>query len=186
MIALTFDDGPHPRYTPQILEILEEYGITATFFVIGINAVNYPTAMQKLIDSDCEIGNHTYNHHRLDKGKEKCIAEIQKCEEQIIGHINSDSKLLRPPQGKLNAETISAANDLDYNIILWSIDTLDWDHNSPQNIAKLVSSSVKGGDIILMHDYISGGSPTCEALRIIIPDLLSKGYEFVTISELIS
>lgn len=186
MIALTFDDGPHPRYTLQILEILKEYQITATFFVIGINAVNYPTAMKALIESGCEIGNHTYNHRTLDKGKEHALDEIKKCEEQIAENIDFDVKLLRPPQGKLNAETISAANELDYNIILWSIDTLDWAHNSPQNIAKTVISSVKGGDIILMHDYVSGGSTTCEALRMIIPTLMAQGYEFVTVSELIS
>ncbi len=186
MIALTFDDGPHPRYTPMILEILEEYGITATFFVIGINAINYPTAMKRLVDSDCEIGNHTFTHRLLDKNKSISIDEIKKCEDQIINYIDIDSKLLRPPQGKLNSETISAANALDYNIILWSIDTLDWNHNSPQNIADTIVSSVKGGDIILMHDYVSGGSPTCEALRLFIPQLLDKGYEFVTVSELIS
>lgn len=186
MIALTFDDGPHPRYTEKILSILEEYGITATFFVIGINAVNYPSAMQSLTDSGCEIGNHTFSHKLLDREKSESITEIKKCEELIKNHIDVDSKLLRPPQGKLNADTITVANKLDYNIILWSIDTLDWNHNSPQNIANMVVSSVKGGDIILMHDYISGGSPTCEALRIFIPILLAKGYEFVTVSELIS
>ena len=186
MIALTFDDGPHPRYTPMILNILEEYGITATFFVIGVNAVNYPAAMKRLVDSDCEIGNHTFTHNLIDKNKSVCLDEIKRCEEMIIDHINPNAKLLRPPQGKISAHTISAANDLDYNIILWSIDTLDWDHNSPQNIANTVLSSVKGGDIILMHDYVSGGSPTCEALRIFIPQLLEKGYEFVTVSELIS
>jgi len=93
---------------------------------------------------------------------------------------------LRPPQGKLNAHTISAANELDYNIILWSIDTLDWNHNSTENIVKTVLSSVKGGDIILMHDYASGSYHTCEALKVIIPKLLSKGYKFVTVSELIA
>ena len=186
MIALTFDDGPHPRYTPQILDILEKYGITATFFIIGINAVNYPDAMRRLVDSGCEIANHTFSHSTLDKGKAHCISEIIACDNEIKKYIAEESRLLRPPQGKLNEDTISAANALDYNIILWSIDTLDWKHNSTDNIVKTVLSSVNGGDIILMHDYVSGKNTTCASLEIIIPELLARGYQFVTVSELIS
>ena len=186
MIALTFDDGPHPRYTPQIIEILKEYGVTATFFIIGINAVNYPDAMQAIVDSGCEIGNHTFSHHTLVGSREESIYNIMRCEEEISRYINTDKKLLRPPEGKLTSETISAANSLDYNIILWSIDTLDWNHTSSASIAKNVLSSVKGGDIILMHDYVSGKNTTCEALRTIIPQLLARGYKFVTVSELIA
>lgn len=185
MIALTFDDGPHPRYTPQILDILQEYGITATFFVIGVNAVNYPDAMERLIDSGCEIGNHTYSHCVLNGAKAACIEEIKECEERIARRGNR-SKLLRPPEGKLGTDTLAAASELGYDIVLWSIDTLDWNHNSPTNIANTVLNSVKGGDIILMHDYISHGSPTCDALRLMIPELLGRGYSFVSVSELIS
>ena len=186
MIALTFDDGPHPRYTPQIIEILKEYGVTATFFIIGINAVNYPDAMQAIVDSGCEIGNHTFSHHTLIRSREESIQDILRCEKEISRYINTDKKLLRPPEGKLTAEAISAANALDYNIILWSVDTLDWNHTPSASIVKNVLSSVKGGDIILMHDYVSGKNTTCEALRIIIPQLLARGYKFVTISELIA
>ena len=70
-VALTFDDGPHPRYTEQILKILEEYGVTATFFVIGVNVENYPDSLDKIVESGCEIGNHTYSHVRIDKMSEE-------------------------------------------------------------------------------------------------------------------
>jgi peptidoglycan/xylan/chitin deacetylase (PgdA/CDA1 family) len=81
-IALTFDDGPHPRYTPKILSMLEEYGITATFFVVGENAVYYPEAMKLLAESGCEIGNHTYTHRNLSSlSKEEIAEEIGKCRE---------------------------------------------------------------------------------------------------------
>ena len=102
MIALTFDDGPHPRYTPQILDILDKYGITATFFIIGINTVNYPDAMKRLVNSGCEIANHTFSHSTLDKGKEHCISEITACDKEIKKYIGTGSRLLRPPQGKLD------------------------------------------------------------------------------------
>ncbi len=186
-VALTFDDGPHPRYTEAILDILEEYGITATFFVIGVNVENYPRAMERLISSGCEIGNHTYSHKNITKENEQdIIREIQQCEEAIMKMTNQKPCLLRPPEGAYEKNLCNMALKLNYNIILWSIDTMDWAHNPSQKIADEVLSSLSDGDIILMHDYVSGKNTTCEALRLMIPEILKRGYEFVTVSELIS
>ncbi len=185
-IALTFDDGPHPRFTPEILEILKEYGIVATFFIIGVNATTYPDTLQMIADSGCEIGNHTYSHKRLGKlSPDEIEEEIRHCEEVLVSMTGIRPKLFRPPEGAVVGNLEKIAERSDYNIVLWSVDTLDWKLTPAPVIYKTVTDQVRGGDIILMHDYVSGGNTTCEALRNMIPKLLEDGYEFVTVSELI-
>ena len=185
-IALTFDDGPHPRYTKEILEILDEYDIKATFFVIGINVKYYPETMNSIIEHGHEIGNHTYTHpHVRDLDCIKLKTEIEDCEDMVCNLGEYHTKLFRPPEGMIGGEVKNAVKDLGYKVILWDIDTRDWAHTPPKDIAQNVISNVKSGDIILMHDYIAYNSPTPEALRLFIPTLLEKGYKFVVISELI-
>lgn len=186
-VALTFDDGPHPRYTRDILNILEEYHITATFFVIGVNATLYPEALDDIVTSGCEIGNHTFTHENL---RSYCGNDIKKelyeCEAAINERVKIKTKLFRPPQGAYTKVLENIAESMGYDIILWSIDTMDWAHTPANNIVDNVLKSLSNGDIILMHDYVSGKNTTCEALRILIPEILKRGYEFVTVSELIS
>lgn len=186
-VALTFDDGPHPKYTQDILDILEEYHITATFFVIGVNATLYPDALSAISESGCEIGNHTFTHENL---RSSCCDDIKKelsqCEAAINERINVETKIFRPPQGAYTKALEDTAESMGYDIILWSIDTEDWAHTPADKIAQNVLNSLNNGDIILMHDYISGKNTTCEALRILIPEILKRGYEFVTVSELIN
>lgn len=185
-IALTFDDGPHPRYTSKILEILDKYNIKATFFVIGINAKNYPEALSQVINMGHEIGNHTYSHGLLKtKSKEDIYREIISTEKEISKFNGAFSKLIRPPCGMYDNELLEIAEENEYKIVLWNIDTNDWAHASSESIVSNVISKVKGGDIILFHDFISGENNTCESLQIIIPKLLMQGYEFVTVSELL-
>lgn len=185
-IALTFDDGPHPRQTVKILEVLKKYDIKATFFVIGINAKNYPEALSQVIISGHEVGNHTYTHNLLEsKSIENVYDEIISTENEIIKNGGVPSKLIRPPCGKYDSSLVKIANENEYKIVLWNVDTKDWAHNSCRDIVSAVSKKVNGGDIILFHDYVSGESHTVEALEIIIPRLLQQGYEFVTVSELL-
>lgn len=185
-IALTFDDGPHPRYTPQILDILDEYGIKATFFTVGVNAQNYPDTIAETARRGHEIGNHTFSHphvSQLDPYSLRC--EIDKCESAIYGLTDYKTKLFRPPEGMIDREVKRVAGSLDYSVILWDIDTRDWAHTPPETIVKNVTENISSGDIILMHDYIGYNSPTPEALRGFIPILLERGYKFVVVSELI-
>ena len=185
-IALTFDDGPHPRYTPQILDILDKYGIKATFFAIGINADRYPDTMEMVINRGHEIGNHTYTHPHVDRIDSSTLyGEIEKCESALFSHTDYKTKLFRPPEGMIDGYVKSVIKQLDYKVILWDIDTMDWAHTPPEVISDNVIKNVSSGDIILMHDYISYYSPTPEALEQFIPILLEKGYRFVVISELI-
>ena len=185
-IALTFDDGPHPRYTPQILDILDKYGIKATFFSIGVNADNYPDTMEMVIRRGHEIGNHTYTHpHVACLDSEMLKREVEQCESVVFGLTDYKTKLFRPPEGMIEGCVKSVIKELDYKVILWDIDTLDWAHTPPEKIAENVIRNISSGDIILMHDYIAYNSPTPEALELFIPILLEKGYKFVVVSELI-
>ena len=185
-VALTFDDGPHPRYTHEILEILGEYGVTATFFVIGVNVENYPVAFEEIVESGCEIGNHTYSHKNVTAMSAADIErELDMTEQAIMKHTPKKPALFRPPQGAYDARVEEIAQKREYDIILWSIDTLDWAHTPPDKISASVVSALDKGDIILMHDYTSHGNSAIAALRELIPRLLARGYEFVTVSELI-
>ncbi len=186
MIALTFDDGPHPRYTNEILDILKEYGVHATFFILGVNAVNYPETLRRCLIEGHEIANHTFSHTNLSNMSYGDICnEISKAEDIIYENLEIRPKLLRPPGGLYNMDVLRAASSLDYTVVLWNIDTMDWAHTSADIIAETVLKNIRPGDIILMHDYIGTDSPTPDALRLIIPKLIDKGYRFVTVSQLL-
>lgn len=186
-IALTFDDGPHPVYTPIILDILKEYGVRGTFFIIGENAERYPELVCRIQQEGHEIGNHTYLHKNLKEHSVNCICdEITHAEDAILRIAEQRTKLLRPPGGLYNQQVCDAARKLDYDIILWTVDTLDWMHPTSDEIVATIESNVKCGDIILCHDFIGGApSPTPDAIRLVIPRLLQRGYTFVSVSELI-
>ncbi len=185
-IALTFDDGPHPTLTPRILEILEKYGVTATFFMVGQNVLNYPDAARAVIEAQHEVGNHTFTHPHIANLNEKAIFdEIGKCEDALEELCEYRPHILRTPQGALTPSLERCLIDDDYILVLWSLDTRDWDNKSTACIVQTVLNEVKPGDIILMHDYIGHNSKTPEALEKIIPILLSEGYEFVTVSALL-
>ena len=185
-IALTFDDGPHPRYTERILDILDKYNVKATFFVIGVNIQNYPAPLKKICEKGHEIGNHSFSHdNQNDLNSQNAISEMKKCQDLIVETVGVVPKVFRPPRGACNTEVIKAAELLGYSVALWSVDTLDWKGTPASIIASSVEDQVHGGDIILMHDYTSLKNTTCDALEIMIPKLLDEGYEFVTVSELI-
>ena len=185
-IALTFDDGPHPVRTPEILDILEEYNVKATFFVIGKNIENYPEVFVRTASLGHEIGNHTFTHRSLREVSDDGFAdELTQFENAISKYYDQDVTSIRPPGGLYNDNFEAFAKENGLDIVLWSVDTHDWAHKSVEDIVDNVLSNTDSGDIILMHDYISGKSPTPEALKIIIPKLLERGFEFVTISELI-
>lgn len=187
VIALTFDDGPHPQYTPKILKILEKYRIKATFFVIGQNVELYPSIACQLIAAGHEIGNHTYSHpHMADIDDSHLAREIQHTNAAIEKLGGKTPVLFRPPEGKRSSSQMTVLSGMHYKTILWSIDTMDWAHNPSQQIVKCVLQKVSGGDIILMHDYVSKPNTTITALEQLIPELLQRGYRFVTVSELIA
>lgn len=186
-IALSFDDGPHPRLTPVILDILEEYGIKATFFMVGENVGYYPAAARAVAEAGHEIANHTFSHRKFGKMTEgEMREEIAACEQALASVSDSPVHFIRPPEGQMNETMRRVAGNLDYRIILWDVDTRDWAHTPPAEISRHILDTVQAGDIILMHDFIGHDSPTPEALRQVIPELLARGYRFVTVGELVA
>ncbi len=184
-IALTFDDGPHPTYTPQILDILKANDIKATFFVIGENAEKHPDIVKRIIAEGHEIGNHTYSHPHLKKiGDEELTLELKRTEALLTERFGYTPTLFRPPEGYCCAAVQQSSDRMGYSLTLWDVDTTDWAHNPSDNIIKTVLATVKDGSIILCHDFVTKPSPTPDAIKVLIPKLKAKGYEFVTVSEL--
>ena len=185
-IALSFDDGPHPRLTPVILKILEEYGIKATFFMVGENVGYYPAAARAVVEAGHEIGNHTFSHRKFGRLEEEELRrEILSCEEAIASVSDSPVRFIRPPEGQMSDTMRRVIGASDYRVILWDVDTRDWAHTPPAEITRHILDTVQAGDIILMHDFIGYNSPTPEALRAVIPALLERGFHFVTVGELV-
>ena len=185
-IALTFDDGPHPRLTEEILNTLDEYSVKATFFMVGINVQNYPDTAREVINRGHEIGNHTFTHPLVAKLDEAALEhEIGACEDVLEELCEYRPHLFRPPEGALTSSVSDCSERGDYSLVLWSLDTRDWEVKNADKIVQTVLSKVQAGDIILMHDYIGVGSKTPQALKILLPELIARGFEPVTVSELL-
>lgn len=188
-VALTFDDGPHPVYTEKILKILADNNAKATFFVVGQNAERYPELIIKESEAGHEIGNHTYSHPNMKKiGVAEAIEEIEKTQE-IVHDITGDyPKLFRSPGGIFSDELITAVEGISCKPVSWSWrqDTRDWSKPPGEQVVRTVLDNLRDGDIILFHDFNTKGSPTPEALSVILPELVKRGYSFVTVSELIT
>lgn len=185
-IALTFDDGPHYKYTEEILDILAEYNIKATFFVVGKLAELHPELVVREITEGHEVAGHTWSHPHLTKiSEEALIKEINATEEILFEIAEYRPRLFRPPEGKCGELVRKVAGKLDYKVILWTVDTRDWAHTPSEKISECVLNNTRSGSIILCHDFVGYDSPTPAALRLFIPKLLEEGYEFVTVSDLI-
>jgi len=185
-IAITFDDGPHPHLTRRILDILDEYSVKATFFMVGVNVVNYPDMAREVIRRGHEVGNHTYSHDQLKNLSADAVArEIGMCEDALEELCEYRPHLFRPPQGGMSIFVEHCSDDNDYATVLWSLDTRDWESKNTDDIVESVLSRVTAGDIILMHDYIGHESKTPEALAILLPRLIERGFEPVTVSRLL-
>ena len=185
-IALTFDDGPHPTQTAQILEILARYGVKATFFMVGQNVRLYPETARAVLAAGHEIGNHTASHPHLDRLNEVLLdAELEACESALEELCEYRSHLFRPPEGALTPFVGRLAEGRDYTLVLWSVDPRDWEKPDAARIADEVLTHVRPGAIILLHDYVGRKSATPEALEMLLPALLAEGYEPVTVSRLL-
>ncbi len=178
IVALTFDDGPS-KYTDEIIETLHKNDAVGTFFVIGNKVKIYDNTLRKSVKYGNEIGNHSYNHKWLTKlSINELKQQIDKTQDIIYNVTGYKSVLLRPTYGGINS---SIRNNTDLQIVMWSVDTMDWKYRNVNTIVKRATANVKDGDIILMHDI---KDRTSKALKQIIPILKEKGFEFVTISEL--
>lgn len=178
MIALTFDDGPGLG-TVRLLEALQAYGARATFFMMGPRVNTYPDAVRKMVETGCELANHTSNHLKLtDYGAEGIAMEINYTRDVINSIVGQTPTMMRPPYGAVNEVVQSVAG---VPIMMWSVDTLDWQLKDAGLIRDYVLNTVKDGDVVLMHDIYEA---TVQAAIELIPLLQERGYQIVTVSEM--
>ena len=183
-IAMTFDDGPHATLTPKLLDILKARNIKATFFVIGKNAAEYPDILKRIAAEGHEIANHSWSHPDLAKLPQDIMrSEISRTQDAITNTIAKPVTLLRPPYGALSANQKKYVHDAyGYRIILWDVDPLDWRRPGAAVVSERILKGAKPGSIILSHDIHPG---TIEAMPATLDALLARGFQFVTVSELI-
>ncbi len=179
-IAITFDDGPHPVYTPMLLDGLKERGVKASFFVIGKNIPGNEKILKRMADEGHIIGNHTYHHVQLNgiSDRDAC-KEVEETSELIKSITGQDTLFLRAPFGEWNKSVICK---IDLIEVRWTVDTLDWTMEDVATIIKKGTTDIEENDIILMHDEYE--SSVKAALKI-IDELQAGGFEFVTVDEII-
>ena len=187
-VAITFDDGPHPLYTPQILQILKSYNAKATFFLTGERIERFPDLVKREVKEGHEIGNHSFSHPNFGSLSLRDIEkEISTTEELLLQfQPSTQPKLFRPPGGDLSIPVLGLMKEMDLMPILWSWhqDPRDWAGRSSEAISAHVLDNIHNGDIILLHDSGGNREETVKALETILSALTEKGYQFVTVQEL--
>lgn len=179
-IALTFDDGPHPACTPQLLDGLKARGVKASFFITGQNAEKYPELVERMQREGHLIGNHTYSHIQLTKqNREQFREELVKTNGIIREITGEDPVFVRPPYGSWDKKF---EEELNMFPVLWTIDPLDWCTKDAGNVARRVISKAKENAVILMHDEYDS---TVRAALSVVDALQGEGYEFVTVEEIL-
>lgn len=185
VLAMTFDDGPHPTLTPKLLDILKERNIKCTFFVVGRNAKLYPKIIQRILAEGHEIGNHTWTHCSLTSRSDAQIrSELQQSEDALFAVANYRPHLIRPPYGAINTRVKQMMfTEFGYSTIMWSVDPQDWRRPGASVVTSRLVSGARPGSIMLAHDI---HPPTIQAMPSMFDQLLAKGYQFVTVSQLLN
>lgn len=203
-IALTFDDGPNPTFTPQILHVLEQHRAKATFFMIGEHVHRHSDIARDVQAAGHAIGNHTYTHRRLvGCNLAQLRIELNECQHALKALLGDAyeraGKLMRPPYGAYDMTTALLTQSLRYRMLLWSVSGEDWRADAAALIAQRVLAQVKPGSIVLLHDgwntsrpnqgesdLIADRTQTVQALALLLPALLAQGYQCVTLPELLT
>lgn len=179
MIALTFDDGPGVKATARILAALEEVGGRATFFMLGENAAAHPDLARQVAQAGHLVGTHTNSHKSLIRLTAKeMLQEVELSLDNIQKATGVRPAILRPPYGNVND---LVKETLDLPLVNWSVDTRDWDSRDAQKVYDHILANVRDGDIVLMHDIYDS---TAEAVEMVLPELVKRGYQLVTVEEL--
>lgn len=179
-IALTFDDGPHPTYTKELLDGLKERDVKATFFVLGEHATLYPDLILRMHEEGHLIGNHTYTHLQLKDGNWEAYREELVKTNAVLSDITKESvSYVRPPYGSWDK---SFEEELNMFPVLWTVDSRDWCLKNAGQVTSMVVEETEEGDIILMHDYYAS---TVEAALCVVDALKEKGFSFVTVEEML-
>jgi peptidoglycan/xylan/chitin deacetylase (PgdA/CDA1 family) len=179
VVYLSFDDGPDPRYTPQVLDLLDRHQVKATFFQLGGSIARHPDLTRRAHEAGHSIQNHSWSHPDLrGLSTDRVRTEVTSTDEKIREHTGYTPRCLRPPYGATNARVKSVAAALGKKVRLWTIDTEDWRNPDAGRIARHVLANVQPGSIVLMHDGGGDRSETVAALPTIIDALKERGYAF--------
>lgn len=188
-IALTFDDAPDKQFTPQVLNVLKQYNVRATFFLVGSQAEQYPEIVKRIALEGHVIGNHSYNHKLFTKlSDENFKSQVLLTQKSLKSLIGYSPRLVRPPYGEISENQLLWASKQGYRIVNWNVDSQDWKQLDRDQVTNNILNHVKIGSIVLQH---SGGGPgqnlsgTVEALPTVIQTLQSRGYKLVTLPDLL-
>ncbi|WP_201007960.1 polysaccharide deacetylase family protein [Paenibacillus glycanilyticus] len=190
-IALTFDDAPDPRFTPQILDVLASYDVCATFFVVGSRAVKHPALVRRIHREGHVIGNHSYNHAVLSQlNSREFHTQIWRTDAIVSNIIGYHPRFVRPPYGEMRPDQVAWSGKSGYTVVNWDVDSVDWRNNPNSSIVlHNIKKTLQPGSIVLQHaggGYGQDLSGTIEALPVLITQLRKKGYKFVTLPELLN
>ena len=179
IVALTFDDGPNPQITPRLVKYLSDRGVHATFFMLGARAAAYPDVVRQVYEAGNQICNHTYDHeHALTELSDEALAaQVNGTIKAIIDATGEAPAYIRPPYGTINAAT---AAKIGYPMMLWTVDTRDWDYRNTEKVYNAIINNVYDGAVVLMHDNYD---TTAEAAARAIDTLQEQGWRFVTLEE---
>lgn len=194
VVSITFDDGPNPEYTPQLLDALKEKGVKASFFCVGMHVEKYPEVARRIVNEGHDIGNHTYSHKDMVPATRRVIeSQVRRTDAAIRTTTGIATRLFRPPRG-LYSGTVRriVVDEFGHQLVLWTVSALDWRRLTPRQIVRRVARYVRPGAIILFHDSGAllrreGGkrTSTVEALPLVIDYLKGAGYEVLSISEML-
>jgi len=184
IVALTFDDGPHPQYTPRILDELKKRNVRATFFTLGRSVDLYPQIAARIAEEGHEIGNHTYTHGNLSKmSNSNIVREMDRGRDAIVRATGIHPRIMRAPYGAIKSSQRQMIFDkYKYPEIFWSVDSRDWESKNATSVTNIIMKTTRPGGIILVHDIQKSA---VDALPVFLDRLLAQGYKFVTVSELI-
>jgi len=187
-IALTFDDGPHPEYTPQLLEVLDEYSILASFFWLGVCVNRSPKLARSIYERGHGVGIHGYEHHsfplltqaRLKQSLQATQAAIASACQLPVSSVRD----VRPPNGLFTPQTLTLLRQWHYRPVMWSVVPEDWVRPGVAVVVERVLQQVRNGSLIVLHDGPQGGQDVASITRQLIPCLLQQGYQFATVDDL--
>ncbi|OLE30301.1 MAG: hypothetical protein AUG44_01640 [Actinobacteria bacterium 13_1_20CM_3_71_11] len=184
-VALTFDDGPDPAFTPRVLDILREHGARATFFLVGLNANAHPELVERIVADGHGVGNHTWSHPYLpDLSRDEVLRQLDATGAAIATVTGEPPGLMRPPYGSRTPDVLRWIRGQQLTTVLWDIDVSDWAGPPAADIVAGVSAAAKAGSIVLMHDAGGDRTGTVTALPTILADLAARGLRSVPVAEL--
>ncbi len=185
VVALTFDDGPVPGATEEILDMLEREDVPATFFVVGNLAHRYHGIVKRTVEEGHQVENHSYSHRILTRADEKLAhRELVACQNEIQKLTGRKPRWFRPPGGKASDEVYEKAKERKMFVIGWDVDPQDWRRPEPKDLARETIAAVQPGSVVLLHDGGGDRSATIAALPTIIRELKKRGYIFLTLDEM--